>query len=106
MRWAATTCVTALLLTCGPGCAVLRIDVDVYKGPLANHPDVQMEQCAVMAIAAKPLLVELRDVLEKWQRSDPKCEQGYREDYMPPRRRYGPGRTSRSRFQYQLADNV
>ena len=52
------------------GCAVMRVDVDVYKGPLANHEEVQMEQFAVMAIGAKPLLVHLRDTLE-WG-SDPK----------------------------------
>ena len=46
------------------GCAVLTVDVDVYKGPLANHEDIQTEQMAAMAIAAKPLLVELRDRLE------------------------------------------
>jgi len=46
------------------GCAVLTVDVDVYKGPLANHEDVQVEQMAAMAIGAKPLLVELRDMLE------------------------------------------
>jgi hypothetical protein len=46
------------------GCAVMRIDVDVYKGPLANHEEVQAEQLAVMAIGAKPLLTELRDHLE------------------------------------------
>jgi hypothetical protein len=46
------------------GCAVLTVDVDVYKGPLANHQDIQMEQMAAMAIGAKPLLVELRDILE------------------------------------------
>lgn len=46
------------------GCAVLTVDVDVYKGPLANHKDVQIEQMAAMAIGAKPLLVELRDNLE------------------------------------------
>ena len=45
-------------------CAVLTVDVDVYKGALTNHPDVQIEQMAVMAIGAKPLLVELRDLLE------------------------------------------
>jgi hypothetical protein len=45
-------------------CAVLTVDVDVYKGPLANHEDVQVEQMAAMAIGAKPLLVELRDMLE------------------------------------------
>ncbi|UCG46495.1 MAG: hypothetical protein JSU94_13435 [Phycisphaerales bacterium] len=47
------------------GCAVLTVDVDVYKGPLANHKDVQIEQMAAMAIGAKPLLVELRDTLEE-----------------------------------------
>jgi len=46
------------------GCAVLTVDVDVYKGPLANHKDVQVEQMAAMVIGAKPLLVELRDALE------------------------------------------
>lgn len=46
------------------GCAVLRIDVDVYKGPLANHKDVQTQQLWSMAIAARPLLVELRDTVE------------------------------------------
>lgn len=46
------------------GCAVLTVDVDVYKGPLANHEDIQMEQMAAMAIGAKPLLVELRDIIE------------------------------------------
>jgi len=45
-------------------CAVLTIDVDVYKGPLANHEDIQTEQMAAMVIGAKPLLVELRDILE------------------------------------------
>lgn len=53
--------ITTVLLA---GCAVLTVDVDVYKGPLANHKDIQTEQMAAMAIAAKPLLVELRDVLE------------------------------------------
>jgi hypothetical protein len=31
---------------------------------LANHKDIQMEQMAAMAIGAKPLLVELRDIIE------------------------------------------
>jgi len=44
-------------------CAVLTVDVDVYKGPLANHPDVQVEQLAVMAIGAKPVLVQLQSDL-------------------------------------------
>jgi|GEM_PF-2736037 len=46
------------------GCAVMRVDVDVYKGPLANTRQVQMEQLATMAIGAKPLLIELRDKSE------------------------------------------
>lgn len=48
-----------------PGCAVLTVDVDVYKGPLANESEVQMHQLAVMAIGAKPVLVELRNRLEE-----------------------------------------
>ncbi|KAB2836089.1 MAG: hypothetical protein F9K48_02765 [Candidatus Brocadia sp.] len=46
------------------GCAVLKIDVDVYKGPLSNHDDVQIEQMAAMAMGAKNLLVQLRNDLE------------------------------------------
>ncbi len=46
------------------GCAVMTVDVDVYKGPLANHEDVQTEQMAAMAIGAKPLLIQLRNTLE------------------------------------------
>ena len=45
------------------GCAVLTVDVDVYKGPLANHEHVLTEQTAVMAIGAKPLLIQLKDEL-------------------------------------------
>ena len=45
------------------GCAVVRLDVDVYKGPLANHEDVQAEQFGAMAIGVKPLLLRLRDRL-------------------------------------------
>ena len=46
------------------GCAVLQIDVDVYKGPLANEEAVQIQQFAAMAIGAKPLLIQLRDNLQ------------------------------------------
>lgn len=46
------------------GCGVLKIEVDVYKGPLSNNEDVQTEQLAAMAIGAKPLLIELRRQLE------------------------------------------
>lgn len=66
------------------GCAVLRIDVDVYKGPLANHEDVQVQQLAVMATAAKPLLIRLRDS-EQWPdlRNPEASVPGYRAGYMP-----------------------
>jgi len=47
------------------GCAVLQVDVDVYKGPLSNQRGVQVEQVAAMAMGAKPLLIQLRDRLEE-----------------------------------------
>ena len=47
------------------GCAVTQVDVDVYKGPLANHEQVQVEQMAIMAAAARPLLVQLRNFVDK-----------------------------------------
>jgi hypothetical protein len=47
------------------GCAVLTVDVDVYKGALSNHERVQTEQVAAMAMGAKPLLAELRTQLER-----------------------------------------
>ncbi len=47
------------------GCAVLTVDVDVYKGALANHESVQIGQVAAMAMGAKPLLAELRHKLEQ-----------------------------------------
>lgn len=68
--WHAAVALCALLLA---GCAVLTVDVDVYKGPLANHPDVQLQQAASMAIAAQPLLEQLRDeteVLHLWRQTN------------------------------------
>jgi hypothetical protein len=47
------------------GCAELIVDVDVYKGPLANNDDVLAQQTVVMAIGAKPLLIQLRNKLEE-----------------------------------------
>jgi hypothetical protein len=44
-------------------CANVEIDIDVYKGPLANHQDMQVQQLAAMTVAALPLLVGLRDEL-------------------------------------------
>src|SRR6266536_2084012 len=53
--------VAAVMVT---GCAVLTIDVDVYKGSMANHEDVQIEQLVSLANGAKPLIIQLRDHLE------------------------------------------
>lgn len=57
--------ITLFVLIGMSGCAALTIDVDVYKGPLANHEEVQIEQLTVMAIGAKPILVQLRNGLER-----------------------------------------
>lgn len=46
------------------GCAALHIDVDVYKGPLANEPAIQDDQFPAMLPAAKALLVRLRRSLD------------------------------------------
>lgn len=72
------------------GCAVLEVDVDVYKGPLANHEQVQSQQLAVLAIGAKPLLVELRDRVEwedepKTKRTRAEEEGWYKEGYIAPK---------------------
>lgn len=69
------------------GCSVMRIDVDVYKGPLANEADIQTEQLAAMAIGAKPLLIQLRDILEKpdsEKRGELRDELWYQADYIAP----------------------
>ncbi|MEK9628937.1 MAG: hypothetical protein VW455_07930, partial [Nitrospinota bacterium] len=47
------------------GCAALTLDVDVYKGSLVNDEAILTEQTAVMATGAKPLLIKLRDKLER-----------------------------------------
>ncbi len=54
----------ALAALLAGACATLRVDVDVYTGPLADHEDIQAERLAVMAMGAKPLLIDLRDRLE------------------------------------------
>lgn len=53
-------CSSALLAAC----SAIQIDVDVYKGPLSHEPDIQIQQFAATAIAAKPLLSSLRTDLE------------------------------------------
>ncbi|MDT7835738.1 hypothetical protein [Aquabacterium sp. OR-4] len=45
-------------------CSAIQIDVDVYKGPLSHEPEIQIQQFAATAIAAKPLLSSLRTDLE------------------------------------------
>lgn len=66
-----TGLLTAFLLAFGlAGCGVMTIDVDVYKGPLANHEDVQTEQLAVMAVGARPLIERLRVALIEELRKD------------------------------------
>lgn len=52
------------------GCGVLKIDVDVYKGPLANHEDVQIQQFTAMAVGARPLLDQLKKNLDAVGRID------------------------------------
>lgn len=48
----------ALALAVGlVGCAVLTVDVDVYKGALVNEPHVQLHQLTALATAAKPMLI-------------------------------------------------
>jgi hypothetical protein len=91
-RWTAAVSAVAGLAVLLGGCAVLTIDVEVYKGPLSNDEGVQAEQLAVMAIGAKPLLIQLRDRLEtrhlydgdvsrvKDFRRDPKVKHAF--DYM------------------------
>ena len=43
------------------GCAVLTVDVDVYKGALVNEEHVQLHQLVAVATAAKPMLITLRN---------------------------------------------
>lgn len=64
---------TLALLLLG-GCATLQVDVDVYKGPLAHEPEIQVRQYASMAISAKPLLQNLLCNAEK-EKPRPSTEQ-------------------------------
>ena len=82
---------SVVFLLCA-ACASARIDVDVYKGPLANEHEVQVQQVAALAIGAKPVLIQLRDALEgnapgrggaRAFRNAP----GYVAGYMPPSER-------------------
>lgn len=71
-RSAGARCVwAAVLFLCGAlsGCAVLTVDVDVYKGALVNEPHVQLHQLVALTTAAQPMLVNLRNDLE-WPETD------------------------------------
>ncbi|MBX3334503.1 MAG: hypothetical protein KF876_10275, partial [Nitrospira sp.] len=57
------------------GCAVLTVDVDVYKGALVNEEHVQLHQLVALTIAAQPMLVHLRDNLE-WPETEGKPPKG------------------------------
>lgn len=63
--------VAAVLWLLFSGCAVLTVDVDVYKGALVNEEHVQLHQLVALATAAKPMLIQLRDNLE-WPDTDGK----------------------------------
>ncbi|ULA58451.1 MAG: hypothetical protein LZF60_50185 [Nitrospira sp.] len=69
--WAATVLLGALL----SGCAVLTVDVDVYKGALVNEEHVQLHQLVALTTAAQPMLVHLRDNLE-WPNTEGKPPKG------------------------------
>ncbi|NRR30237.1 hypothetical protein HSX11_08555 [Oxalobacteraceae bacterium] len=49
----------ALAVLLVSGCSSLQVDVDVYKGPLAHEPEIQVRQYASMAISAKPSIEHL-----------------------------------------------
>jgi nitrogen fixation protein len=66
------------------GCAVLRVDVDVYKGPLSNHEEVQTRQYIALALAARPILVQLRSEYEGTIAGKDNCLRQYRHYYSEP----------------------
>lgn len=80
--WVAIIAVSGIL----NGCAVLTIDVDVYKGSLINEEHVQMHQLLALATAAKPMLVQLRDSIE-WpgeEKPPEKTKDWYEPNYVVP----------------------
>ncbi|MDP6544598.1 MAG: hypothetical protein QGH60_11450 [Phycisphaerae bacterium] len=67
--------IVAIALCMSSGCAVLTVDVDVYKGPLVNDDHIQIQQAVELATGAKPMLIELRDRMEWPERPfDGLCE--------------------------------
>lgn len=78
--------VSAALSCLLSSCAVLMVDVDVYKGPLMNQESIQMEQLVPLAEGALPLLTHLRDDLE-WQddgRVPDAAAEWYKPGYVQP----------------------
>ena len=72
--------ITVLVVVCLAltSCAVMTVDVDVYKGPLANHKDVQTQQVASMAVGAKPLIGRLQDeLIENKMKKDGKKKENF-----------------------------
>ncbi|MGE0144045.1 MAG: hypothetical protein AB7I19_09380 [Planctomycetota bacterium] len=80
--------VCSTVLACFGACASLRIDVDVYKGPLANEEQIQIQELIALATGAKPLLVQLRDELESNERyittKSWRIRPDYEDGYMEP----------------------
>ncbi len=72
--WLVLTCAMSAAVLFGQvGCAVATIDVDVYVGPMANEREVQLQQMAVMAQGAKPILAQLFADLEGGDIDDYDC---------------------------------
>lgn len=69
-KWTLRILVLAVALVQG-GCAVLTVDVDMYKGPLANEETVIAEQIKAEIIGAKSLLFTLRNKLEESNGDNP-----------------------------------
>jgi len=59
------TLLLGAVLVVGSGCAALTVDVDMYKGPLSNNEILQARQINATVIGAKPVLLGLRNHLER-----------------------------------------
>lgn len=66
--------VAALAASLLQACSSLQIDVDVYKGPLIQEPEIQLRQYLTLAISAKPLLDELYDMANSACTNSPQGE--------------------------------
>lgn len=61
--WFKLSSVAMVCFLCG--CAAIRIDVDVYKGPLADEKDVQIQQLSSLVTVSRRLLENLQQQLLK-----------------------------------------